>query len=205
VIAGILAFAATACRVLDADHCANAGGDATCRERSEELGYCDRCVGANDGCVATPPADPNCGDAESSTSTTDAVTTIPPTSSQADDAESSPDVDTSIGEVTTTSSGSESGTSASTTTAASTSSTTESTGGPECGDGIVEGDEACDGARLGGLDCAGMPEYGGGTLACADDCALDTSGCTACLGATSPCDADEECCSENCSGLGVCL
>lgn len=42
-----------------------------------------------------------------------------------------------------------------------------------CGNGTIDGDEACDGQDLGGMTCAG-----GGTLACTAGCMLDTSGCT---------------------------
>lgn len=50
---------------------------------------------------------------------------------------------------------------------------------PGCGNGLREGDEACDGSDLGGRTCAddGLPE---GTLACAADCTLDRSGCAVC-------------------------
>ncbi len=56
---------------------------------------------------------------------------------------------------------------------------TSSTGGdPICGDGVRDGDEACDGGDLGEASCAELGEFGGGRLACADDCTWDTSGCT---------------------------
>lgn len=45
--------------------------------------------------------------------------------------------------------------------------------GGTCGNGIIDGDEACDGADLGGNACAT-----GGTLACSPSCTLDTTGCT---------------------------
>jgi hypothetical protein len=49
---------------------------------------------------------------------------------------------------------------------------------PVCGDGMIEGDEACDGEDLGGLDCTdASANFTGGTLACADDCTLDVTGC----------------------------
>lgn len=51
------------------------------------------------------------------------------------------------------------------------------TGGPLCGDGSVDAEEECDGVELGGQDCASQG-FDAGTLACADDCTLDTSGCT---------------------------
>jgi hypothetical protein len=58
--------------------------------------------------------------------------------------------------------------------------------GPSCGDGVVDAPEVCDGVRLGGSACTDLPapmngNYGGGALACADDCsAFDESGCTWC-------------------------
>lgn len=48
----------------------------------------------------------------------------------------------------------------------------DETGG-SCGNGTIDGDEACDGQDLGGMTCAT-----GGTLACTAACTLDTSGCT---------------------------
>lgn len=42
-----------------------------------------------------------------------------------------------------------------------------------CGNGTIDGDEACDGQDLGGMTCAT-----GGTLACTAGCTLDTTGCT---------------------------
>ena len=58
--------------------------------------------------------------------------------------------------------------------------TTSSTGGDEttggmaeCGNGEIEGDEVCDGDAVGDAVCPIA-----GTVACADDCTLDLSGCT---------------------------
>ncbi|MCA9697254.1 MAG: lamin tail domain-containing protein, partial [Myxococcales bacterium] len=58
--------------------------------------------------------------------------------------------------------------------------TTDSTeGDPVCGDGVRQGDEACDGSDLGGQSCQGLnPGFSGGTLACSDSCSFDDSGCT---------------------------
>lgn len=47
-----------------------------------------------------------------------------------------------------------------------------------CGDGVIGGAEACDGANLGGTVCTDLPGFIGGTLACDAGCAVfDTSGC----------------------------
>ncbi len=46
-------------------------------------------------------------------------------------------------------------------------------GGAECGDGVVEGKEACDGDDLGDAACPVV-----GEVTCADDCTLDLSACT---------------------------
>ena len=47
-----------------------------------------------------------------------------------------------------------------------------------CGDGIIDEGEECDGDNLGGMTCGDLG-YGGGTLACTDDCTFDTTGCYA--------------------------
>ncbi|MGM0595889.1 MAG: hypothetical protein ACQES9_02525 [Myxococcota bacterium] len=58
--------------------------------------------------------------------------------------------------------------------------TTNNINNAECGNGIVEADEVCDGTALDGEDCTTIGDYTGGELACAADCsAFDESGCTA--------------------------
>ncbi len=49
----------------------------------------------------------------------------------------------------------------------------------DCGDGILEGDEVCDGTNLDGLTCTDLAlDFSGGDLACNHDCLeFDTSGC----------------------------
>ena len=48
---------------------------------------------------------------------------------------------------------------------------------PTCGDGVVDGDDICDGSDLAGEDCVSQG-FEEGTLACADDCSgFDTRGC----------------------------
>lgn len=56
----------------------------------------------------------------------------------------------------------------------------DSSGGgvPGCGDGVREGDEACDGDDLGGLTCQDVSaRFVGGTLACDGSCQLALGGC----------------------------
>lgn len=68
-----------------------------------------------------------------------------------------------------------------TTTDAATTDASASSGEPPgaCGDGVRDRDEVCDGADLGGQTCPDLgPQYTGGVLACADNCAsFDASGC----------------------------
>src|SRR6185295_18381322 len=60
-------------------------------------------------------------------------------------------------------------------------------GGPVCGDGVIGGDERCDGSDLGGATCASIKGAGyfarpGQALGCKPDCTFDTSACTnACI------------------------
>ena len=51
----------------------------------------------------------------------------------------------------------------------------------ECGNGVIDGTDECDGAALGGMDCEDVLGAGGvGTLRCNDDCTLDVSMCSIC-------------------------
>jgi hypothetical protein len=66
---------------------------------------------------------------------------------------------------------------------------------PGCGSGRIDTGERCDGEDLGGATCAGLG-FGGGTLACEDDCTFDTRGCaTTCgdglLGGIEACDGSD--------------
>src|SRR5436309_2564725 len=51
--------------------------------------------------------------------------------------------------------------------------------GAACGDGVRDGDEACDGADLGGESCLTVTGgfVRGGTLACNADCTFNTDDC----------------------------
>lgn len=51
-----------------------------------------------------------------------------------------------------------------------------------CGNGVLDGEEACDDEDLGGQSCVGLG-FGGGALGCSQ-CAFDTTGCTEDVGTT---------------------
>ena len=63
---------------------------------------------------------------------------------------------------------------------------------PVCGDGLVVGDETCDGSELGGRTCESL-NLGGGTLVCGEDCQYDPSGCTVYSCGNGVRDEAEEC------------
>lgn len=46
----------------------------------------------------------------------------------------------------------------------------------ECGNGVIDGDEQCDGDELGGEDCESL-DFLSGELFCNDDCTFDTTEC----------------------------
>jgi hypothetical protein len=46
-----------------------------------------------------------------------------------------------------------------------------------CGDGVVEGDEQCDGTNMAGLQCANLKGYSQGTLTCDGFCGVDATLC----------------------------
>ena len=66
--------------------------------------------------------------------------------------------------------------------------------GPQCGNGVVETGEACDGSDLGGATC-GSEGFYCGSLSCNVDCTLDTSSCV-----VGSCGDSSIQCSEDCDG-----
>jgi len=49
---------------------------------------------------------------------------------------------------------------------------------PECGNGIREGSEECDGTDLGDTECGDIAGFDGGVLGCTEGCTWDTDECT---------------------------
>jgi hypothetical protein len=55
--------------------------------------------------------------------------------------------------------------------------------GERCGNGILDSQEACDGTDFGGLLCSDFSELSppnSGSLACTEECRIDSSGCEPC-------------------------
>ncbi|MBN2724737.1 MAG: hypothetical protein JXR95_11760 [Deltaproteobacteria bacterium] len=51
--------------------------------------------------------------------------------------------------------------------------------GADCGNGVIDGMEECDGTDFGGEDCTTIPgDYTGGDLICDSNCTIVTGGCT---------------------------
>ncbi|MEM9452630.1 MAG: lamin tail domain-containing protein [Myxococcota bacterium] len=67
-----------------------------------------------------------------------------------------------------------------------------------CGDGLVQGNEDCDGDDLNGEDCESLG-YPGGRLLCADDCSFDEASCERC--GNGMVDEGEQCDLEQFGGL----
>lgn len=198
------------CSVPNPDHCAVLQGDATCKQRDAMRPFCSKCVGENDGCVLEA-VDAACAPDVSAT-TTNASTTAAPTTGTGEPTGTSLPMETT-GTTTTPGTSTGPGTSGPDTTGTSgpgtttgttdmTSGTGSSGGGPMCGDGELQGMEACDTDQFGGKMCLDFgPQYGGGTLKCNANCTIDTSMC--CLAAGQDCllQNPEVCCTGKCNLL----
>jgi hypothetical protein len=88
-------------------------------------------------------------------------------------------VDDDIDSTTTTDDGNDDTTTTTTDDGNDDTTTTTTTGGDgECGNGVIDDGEQCDGGNLGGFSCTDLG-YSGGTLACDPvTCTYDASGCT---------------------------
>ncbi len=157
-IAASVALLSAACVRLNADHCGNQAGDATCSSRAAQTPFCDICVAENDGCVAqAPPIGCGLGDAGADVATATSPTTTRGVTSD------------------TSSTRSGSGDDPSTSTGVD---TTDTVDPPDpCGNGQLDPGEECDGDDLDAQSCATL-DLGGGDLSCQDSCFFDTSACT---------------------------
>ncbi len=99
------------------------------------------------------------------------------------DTDTSDSVDTTADSSTSTSESSDTSTSTSdssdtaTTSTSDSSDTTTTTGGDDCGNGVIDPGETCDGLNFNGASCMVLG-YDGGSLACNANCAVDISGCS---------------------------
>jgi len=74
-----------------------------------------------------------------------------------------------------------------------------------CGNGAIDSGEECDGADLGGQDCAGLG-YVAGTLACGVDCLFDTSACSNSICGNDTAEGSEQCDgSDDAACPGLCI
>lgn len=205
-----------ACLVPNISHCGNLDGDATCLMRDPGRPHCSLCEASNDGCVAEPVTVEGChkeSDSGAAGSTAASATTSTPTTSAASTGIGPGTTSTGTSTGTGASTGTTEGTSTSTSTSTGTSTTADTTetpgtgssttGGPVCGDGKAEGNEACDETDLKGKNCADVDEwYGGGKLACNDTCDSYVE-VNCCRKSGKPCVLAAQCCSNSC--LGLCL
>jgi hypothetical protein len=211
-----LTFAALigACSVKNPNHCANKDGDSTCKLLYGETYVCSQCTSENSGCVIGPVLDICEADATSGADTSLATTvvdpsttTTAPTTSTSTTTTTTTTTDPTTGPPETTTETTDPTTGGSTTTTTDTTTDTDTTAGPMCGNDMIEAQETCDGADLGGLTCVSKSEiYNGGVLKCIDDCsAFDESDC--CLGPGEDCLVNgQQCCpGTSCQLLGPSL
>ncbi len=97
-------WVAASCVRLDASHCANLQGDATCAERDPARAHCSACTPTNDGCVAEP-VEAECVPSleSSSTSEGDGSATIADDGGDASSVASDPSADDGASSTPTTS------------------------------------------------------------------------------------------------------
>lgn len=144
------------------------------------------------GLVTACPSD----DTSATASATDSDTEDESTSNDDDDPTDDPDTSTTEDpSMPTTSSPSttvDPDSSSSSETSESDSDPSTSTGGPVCGDGVVDQGEDCDSDDLDGEDCASQG-FLGGELACASDCTFDIDACTQATCGDDIIEGTEEC------------
>lgn len=154
---------------------------------------------------ATSGLESSTGQADDTTTTSDATTSTG-TTDVADTSSTTDDPSTTTDDPTTTTDD------PTTTTDDPTTDTSESSGGDPCGNGALDGDEACDGDAFDGQTCV-TEGFDFGEIACDAECALDTSGCgtrtcgNGILDGNEPCDGNllggETCVSQGFIGGGL--
>lgn len=73
--------------------------------------------------------------------------------------------------------------------------------GGECGDGVLDPGESCDGSDIGDATCS-SEGFASGAVSCTDTCEFDTSNCSQC--GNGSVDPDEQCDGANLGAVGSC-
>lgn len=164
-----LAVLLLACRIPNEDHCGRRSGDATCIEQDPSRPHCSLCEAEHDGCVASLEQIP--AECRQDGVADGASTTQGETDSESDSTAPETETDTD--------------------------SETDTGPAPECGNGIKEAGEECDGTDFGDSTCADPYQLPEGTLVCVPgECVIVTSQC--CLADGEVCEQGE-CCNANCN------
>ncbi|WP_434427149.1 DUF4215 domain-containing protein [Nannocystis pusilla] len=132
--------------------------------------------------------------------TTDAPTTGVPTTTDPTTSTSTTDATSTTTDDTTTTTSTTDDTTTTTTTTDTTDTTDTTTAADNCGDGVIEDPEVCDGAALADQDCVSQG-FDSGTLACAADCsAFDISGCVLASCGNGSIEGEESCDGDDLAG-----
>ncbi|MFY0532513.1 DUF4215 domain-containing protein [Nannocystis pusilla] len=136
--------------------------------------------------------------------TSETPTTGVPTTTDATTSTSTTDATSTTTDDTTTTTSTTDDTTATTTTTTDTTDTTATTdtttAADNCGDGVIEDPEVCDGAALADQDCVSQG-FDSGTLACAADCtAFDISGCMLASCGNGSIEGEESCDGDDLAG-----
>jgi hypothetical protein len=166
-----LAFTLGGCRIPNEDHCGRRAGDTTCVELDPSRPYCSVCEADHDGCVESlAQISMDCRPAGSELGVETLTETGVPLETETD---SGPETETDTGD------------------------DTEAGSTPECGNGVKEPGEDCDGTDFGDASCASPYQLPAGTLVCVPgECVIVTSQC--CLADGELCKPGE-CCNANCN------
>lgn len=148
------------------------------------------------GCPDDAPSDEEVGDTDTSTdeSTDDDESTTTDddeSTTTTDDAETETDDEAEAELTTNDDAETETDETETADETAETAETAEETGGV-CGDMVIDGNEDCEGADLGGADCVSLG-FAGGELICGADCLFDQAGCFNAECGNGTIDGDEQC------------
>ncbi|MGH1346577.1 MAG: lamin tail domain-containing protein [Nannocystales bacterium] len=154
-------------------------------ERLQRISWALLLVAAGCSDDVSSASDGSTGGDESSTGSTvdptNVTTTIDPTASTSTSSSTGdPDTGSTTDDTTTGPTTGDTDPDTDSTTSTTDAETTGTTGDPvDCGNDMLDGREACDGAELDGATCESLG-FASGDLSCADDCTYDTAACESC-------------------------